>query len=232
MERRSERSSRSLSDEEERARKFAAIESVTTNAQREVTEEEKQEAVRKNAEAAAENPVAVQKKESREFQKDLNAFLNGKIEKREEAEEKAVQAAPEETRVGGDGPYRPDGPFFADEQPPEPVKPEIIIEPRESLIGQANTAIESIAASEPNLPFEPPFTGEPEPVPTAEPEAENADEGDQIVEAIREFSREQEESVQKEEKREEKLLTTVIRADENGQGHFEDILSDAEQYKL
>ncbi len=210
MERSSERSSRSLSDEEERARKFAAIESVTTNAQREVTEEEKREAARKNAEAAAENPVAVQKKESREFQKDLNAFLNGKIEKKEE--EKAVQAASEETRASGDGPYRPDGPFFADEQPPEPIKPEIITEPRESLIGQANP------------PFEPPFS--------AEPEAEKEDEGDQIVEAIREFSREQEESAKKEEKREEKLLTTVIRADENGQGHFEEILSDAEQYKL
>lgn len=213
-----ERSSRSLSDEEARARKFAAIESVTTNAQREVTEEEKQEAARKNAEAAAENPVAVQKKESREFQKDLNAFLNGKIEKREESGEKAVRADPEETCVNGDGPYRPDGPFFADEQPPEPIKPEIITEPRESLIAQPNTA------AEPDLPFEPPFA--------AEPEAEKADEGDQIVEAIREFSREQEESAQKEEKREEKLLTTVIRADENGQGHFEDILSDAEQYKL
>lgn len=220
----SERSSHSLSDEEERARKFAAIESVTTNAQREVTEEEKREAARKNAEAAAENPVAVQKKESREFQKDLNAFLNGKIEKREEAGEKTVQVSPEETRASGDGPYRPDGPFFADEQPPEPIKPEIITEPRESLIGQANTAIESIAAIEPNPPFEPPFS--------AEPEAEKEDEGDQIVEAIREFSREQAESAQKEEKREEKLLTTVIRADENGQGHFEDILSDAEQYKL
>lgn len=216
-ERRSERSSHSLSAEEERARKFAAIENVTTNAQREVTEEEKREAARKNAEAAAENPVAVQKKESREFQKDLNAFLNGKIEKREEAEEKAVQAASEEARPSGDGPYRPDGPFFADEQPPEPIKPEIISEPRESLIGQVNTA------AEPNIPFEPPFS--------AEPEAEKADEGDQIVEAIREFSREQEESAQKEEKRKE-ILTTVIRTDESGQGHFEDILSDAEQYKL
>lgn len=213
-----DRKPRVLSDEEERARKFAAIESVTTNAQREVTEEEKREAARKNAEAAAENPVAVQKKESREFQKDLNAFLNGKIEKREEAEEKAAQEPSEENRADGDGPYRPDGPFFADEQPPEPIKPEIISEPRESLIGQSNTAIEPI--------------GSVEPAAAAEPEAEKADEGDRIVEAIREFSREQEESAQQEEKREEKLLTTVIRADENGQGHFEDIFSEMEQYKV
>lgn len=213
-----DRKPRVLSDEEERARKFAAIESVTTNAQREVTEEEKREAARKNAEAAAENPVAVQKKESREFQKDLNAFLNGKIEKREETEEKAAREPSEENRANGDGPYRPDGPFFADEQPPEPIKPEIISEPRESLIGQPNTAIEPV--------------GSVESAAAAEPEAEKADEGDRIVEAIREFSREQEESAQQEEKREEKLLTTVIRADENGQGHFEDIFSEAEQYKV
>lgn len=213
-----DRKPRALSDEEERARKFAAIESVTTNAQREVTEEEKREAARKNAEAAAENPVAVQKKESREFQKDLNAFLNGKIEKREETEEKAAREPSEENRADGDGPYRPDGPFFADEQPPEPIKPEIISEPRESLIGQSNTAVEPAGAVESAA--------------AAEPEAEKADEGDRIVEAIREFSREQEESAQQEEKREEKLLTTVIRADENGQGHFEDIFSEAEQYKV
>lgn len=213
-----DRKPRVLSDEEERARKFAAIESVTTNAQREVTEEEKREAARKNAEAAAENPVAVQKKESREFQKDLNAFLNGKIEKREEMEEKAAREPSEENRADGDGPYRPDGPFFADEQPPEPIKPEIIREPRESLIGQSNIPIEPVGAVESAA--------------AAEPEAEKADEGDRIVEAIREFSREQEESAQQEEKREEKLLTTVIRADENGQGHFEDIFSETEQYKV
>lgn len=213
-----DRKPRVLSDEEERARKFAAIESVTTNAQREVTEEEKREAARKNAEAAAENPVAVQKKESREFQKDLNAFLNGKIEKREEMEEKAAREPSEENRADGDGPYRPDGPFFADEQPPEPIKPEIISEPRESLIGQSNIPIEPVGAVESAA--------------AAEPEAEKADEGDRIVEAIREFSREQEESAQQEEKREEKLLTTVIRADENGQGHFEDIFSETEQYKV
>lgn len=213
-----DRKPRVLSDEEERARKFAAIESVTTNAQREVTEEEKREAARKNAEAAAENPVAVQKKESREFQKDLNAFLNGKIEKREDAEEKAAREPSEENRADGDGPYRPNGPFFADEQPPEPIKPEIISEPRESLIGQSNIAIEPAGAVESAA--------------AAEPEAEKADEGDRIVEAIREFSREQEESAQQEEKREEKLLTTVIRADENGQGHFEDIFSETEQYKV
>lgn len=208
--RRAESKSRPLPDEEERARKFAAIANVTTSAQREVTEDEKREAAEKNAEAAAENPVAVQKKESREFQKDLNDFLNGKIGKREETAEeqpKAAVSAAAEEKTPDDGPYRPDGPFFADEQAPEPIKPEIITEQRSSLIGQAPAA----------------------PVSAPEP-AE--DEGDRIVEAIREFGREQEERLQQEAEREEKLLATVIRSDENGQGHFEEIVSDAEQYKV
>ncbi|MCM1335828.1 MAG: FtsK/SpoIIIE domain-containing protein, partial [Eubacterium sp.] len=206
--RRSEQS-RALPADEERARKFAEIANVTTNAQREVSEEEKREAKEKNARAVAEDPIAIQKKESREFQKDLNAFLSGKLEKREETvTQKSEETAPSITeRSPDDGPYRPDGPFFADEKAPEPIKPEIIGEQRTSLVGQA-------------------------PAPAPETEAETEDEGDRIVEAIRDFGREQEEKLREEEKREEKLLATVIRPDESGQGHFEEILSEAEQYKV
>ncbi len=212
--RHAEKEERRLADEEERARKFAAIANVTTNAQCEVTEEERKEAAEKNA-AAPESPVARQKRESIAFQKDLNAFLSGKLEKKEEAQKRQAEAAAAETAENpadpvppDDGPYRPDGPFYADEAAPEPLKPEIVPTVHESLVGQAPT--EELEKKE----------------------TENADEGDQIVEAIQNFSREQEENARRDAERGEKLLATVIRPDSSGQERFEDIISDAEQYKM
>ncbi len=200
-----------ITPEEERARKFAAIESVTTGAQREVTEEDKRRAVEISA-AVQPSPIERQKKESREFQKDLNEFLSGKLQKKEEEKDPVPYEA--ET-FEGDGPYSPDGPFFADEQPPEALKPEILSGQRPSPIAQS-LPVQENGNDEQNL---------------SEPD-EKSDEGDEIVQAIQDFSREREENERKESEKEEKLLATVIRADENGQERFEDIVSSAEQYKL
>lgn len=217
--RRNERQAKAqLSEEEARARRFASIENVTTKAQQEVTEEDKREAAAKQAEVV--NHVEKQKKESEEFRKDLNAFLNGKNEKKENVPVQetfdTVKIEEKEQKIK---PYSPDGPFFADDsESVQPVKPAIEVEQRPSLIGEASAAIEQIPAEQNStLPEDFPF---------------DVDEGDKIVEAIQDFSREQQENEQKAKENEEKVLATVIRPDENGQQRFDDIVANAEQYKV
>lgn len=217
--RRNERQTKAqISEEEARARRFASIENVTTKAQQEVTEEDKREAAAKQAEVV--NHVEEQKKESEEFRKDLNAFLNGKTEKKENV---PVQETFDTVRIEEKEqeikPYSPDGPFFADDsEAVEPVKPAIDVEQRPSLIVEDSAAAEQPAAAEnPALPEDFPF---------------DVDEGDKIVEAIQDFSREQQENEQKAKENEEKVLATVIHPDENGQQRFDDIVANAEQYKV
>lgn len=217
--RRNERQAKAqLSEEEARARRFASIENVTTKAQQEVTEEDKREAAAKQAEVV--NHVEKQKKESEEFRKDLNAFLNGKNEKKENVPvQETFDTVKIEEKEQEIKPYSPDGPFFADDsESVQPVKPAIEVEQRPSLIGEASAAIEQIPAEQNStLPEDFPF---------------DVDEGDKIVEAIQDFSREQQENEQKAKENEEKVLATVIRPDENGQQRFDDIVANAEQYKV
>lgn len=217
--RRNERQAKAqLSEEEARARRFASIENVTTKAQQEVTEEDKREAAAKQAEVV--NHVEKQKKESEEFRKDLNAFLNGKNEKKENVPvQETFDTVKIEEKEREIKPYSPDGPFFADDsESVQPVKPAIEVEQRPSLIGEAAAAIEQIPAEQNStLPEDFPF---------------DVDEGDKIVEAIQDFSREQQENEQKAKENEEKVLATVIRPDENGQQRFDDIVANAEQYKV
>lgn len=217
--RRNERQAKAqLSEEEARARRFASIENVTTKAQQEVTEEDKREAAAKQAEVV--NHVEKQKKESEEFRKDLNAFLNGKNEKKENVPvQETFDTVKIEEKEQEIKPYSPDGPFFADDsESVQPVKPAIEVEQRPSLIGEAAAAIEQIPAEQNStLPEDFPF---------------DVDEGDKIVEAIQDFSREQQENEQKAKENEEKVLATVIRPDENGQQRFDDIVANAEQYKV
>lgn len=217
--RRNERQAKAqLSEEEARARRFASIENVTTKAQQEVTEEDKREAAAKQAEVV--NHVEKQKKESEEFRKDLNAFLNGKNEKKENVPvQETFDTVKIEEKEQEIKPYSPDGPFFADDsESVQPVKPAIEVEQRPSLIGEASAAIEQIPAEQNStLPEDFPF---------------DVDEEDKIVEAIQDFSREQQENEQKAKENEEKVLATVIRPDENGQQRFDDIVANAEQYKV
>ena len=217
--RRNERQAKAqLSEEEARAHRFASIENVTTKAQQEVTEEDKREAAAKQAEVV--NHVEKQKKESEEFRKDLNAFLNGKNEKKENVPvQETFDTVKIEEKEQEIKPYSPDGPFFADDsESVQPVKPAIEVEQRPSLIGEASAAIEQIPAEQnTTLPEDFPF---------------DVDEGDKIVEAIQDFSREQQENEHKAKENEEKVLATVIRPDENGQQRFDDIVANAEQYKV
>lgn len=217
--RRNERQAKALiSEDEARARRFASIENVTTKAQQEVTEEDKREAAAKQAEVV--NHVEKQKKESEEFRKDLNAFLSGRTEKKENAPiQETFDTVKIEEKEQEIKPYSPDGPFFADDsEAVQPVKPAIEVEQRPSLIGEADTAAEQPAAADSSvLPEDFPF---------------DVDEGDKIVEAIQDFSREQQENEQKAKENEQKVLATVIRPDENGQQRFDDIVANAEQYKV
>ena len=64
-----------ISEEEKRARKFAAIANVTTNARIESGEKIEKDSLEKPEEP---DPMEIQRKESREFQKDLNDYLKGK----------------------------------------------------------------------------------------------------------------------------------------------------------
>lgn len=217
--RKTERQARQLSDEEARARRFASIENVTTKAQQEVTEEDKREAAAKQAEQV--NHVEKQKKESEEFRKDLNAFLKGKTGATEKKEPVPVQETFETVKIEENpqesAPYSPDGPFFADDsEEVQPVKPAIEIEQRPSLVSEASTSTPS-EPEQASLPEDFPF---------------DVDEGDKIVEAIQDFSREQQENEKKAAENAEKVIATVIRSDENGQQRFEDIVANAEQYKV
>lgn len=194
-----------LTEEEKRARKFAAIANVTTNARIESGEKIEKESLEKPEEP---NPVEVQKKESREFQKDLNDYLKGKIDKKDEPVhiQETVDTVKIEKPAPTDGPYSPDGPFFADETD-KVSRPFNEAVKRESLVG----SVKSEAA--------------------AEKPSEN-DSGDKIVTAIEEFKKEQAEQQKAAEENGEKVIATVIRTDDDGQERFSEIVSNAEQYHV
>lgn len=206
---------RNVSEEEKKARKFAAFERLSANARIESGETVPAEEVK------APDPVAEQKKESNEFQKDLNDYLKGKIDKKEPVHiQETVDTVKIEERTTntGDGPYSPDGPFFADDTN-RVVRPFTEAVKRESLVGGA-AASETIAEASSHVEQSAP----------AAVEERHADknEEDQIVEAIKDFTLEQ----QKKAEENEKVIATIITADENGQERFSDIVSNAESYKV
>ena len=196
-----------LSEEERRAKKFAAIANVTTNAR--IENGEKAEVIEKEEPV---DPVAEQKKESSEFQKDLNDFLKGKIKKEEPVyvqETVDTVKIEDDTANKGEGPYSPDGPFFADDEE-RVTRPFNEAVHRESLIGGSQTVKTET------------HTVEPTPAVVEKEE----DKGDKIVEAIKDFIEEQQ------KKTEEKVIATIITTDDDGQKRFSDIVSNAEQYKV
>ncbi len=205
---------KNISEEEKKARKFAAFERLSANARI-----ESGEAPTPVEEEKTPDPVVEQKKESSEFQKDLNDYLKGKTDRKEAVHiQETVETVKiqENTAPKGDGPYSPDGPFFADDTD-KIVRPNNEAVKRESLVGSAVITEQPITMSESNkAPVADPIV----------PETEN--DGDKIVEAIKDFTEEQ----QKKNEENEKLLATVITADENGQERFSDIVSNAEQYHV
>ena len=194
-----------LSEEEKRAKKFAAIANVTTNARIESGEKIDKETLEKPEQP---NPVEEQRKESREFQKDLNDYLKGKIDKKNEPVhiQETVDTVKIEKSMPSDGPYSPDGPFFADEND-KVVRPFNEAVKRDSLVGTAK--------------FEPE---------TEQPEEKNSE--DKIITAIEEFKREQAEQQKIAEENGEKVIATVIKTDADGQERFSEIVSNAEQYHV
>ncbi len=195
-----------LSDEEKRARKFAAFENVANGARR-----DSGETMTASEEVKAPDPVEEQKKESLEYQKDLNDILKGKFNKKEEPvhiqETVDTVKIEEKPQNISDGPYSPDGPFFADDTDTV-ARPFSEAVKRESLVGDimVNTSEEI---------NEPPVSDD------------VSSDDDRIVEAIKEFTNEQQKKSE-----EEKVVATVIKTDEDGQARFSDIISDAEQYKV
>lgn len=195
-----------LSDEEKRARKFAAFENVANGARR-----DSGETMTASEEVKAPDPVEEQKKESLEYQKDLNDILKGKFNKKDEPvhiqETVDTVKIEEKPQNISDGPYSPDGPFFADDTDTV-ARPFSEAVKRESLVGDTmvNTSEEI---------NEPPVSDD------------VSSDDDRIVEAIKEFTNEQQKKSE-----EEKVVATVIKTDEDGQARFSDIISDAEQYKV
>ena len=208
-----------LTEEEKRAKKFASIANTTTNAQQEVTEEEKRAAEEKAKEIP--NPMAEQKKESREFQKDLNDFLKGKFESRktEPVQQTVDNVVIEDSKSAEDGPYSPDGPFFADDTGKSEKHLNPVVK-HDSLISENSVTADNATGSEEGK-FAEVKTGE---------AAENKSQGD-IIEAIKDFTKEQEERNRAAEEN-AKVLGTVLETDDNGQTHFTEIISEAEQYHL
>lgn len=193
-----------ISEEEKRARKFAAIANVTTNARIESGEKIEKDSLEKPEEP---DPMEIQRKESREFQKDLNDYLKGKIDKKEEPVhvQETVDTVKIAQPVPSDGPYSPDGPFFADDT-------DVVRRPfneavkRDSLVGSAKNTAE-------------------------QPQNAESDEGDKIVSAIEEYRKEQNE-LNKAAEENEKVIATVIKTDSDGQERFSEIVSNAEQYHV
>ena len=237
-EREAKRTEREQTAEEKRRSKFASIANVTTGAQQEVSEEDKKEAAAKELEKK--DPVVEQKKETSEFQKDLRDYLNVKVENRTSglSPNRAfpVDDTPSE-------PYRPDAPKFADgsgdasaEKHLNPVvKHDSLIDPAnntsasdddtESILNAANAALAAARSAENAANDELPFDIRPDSVP-----AEEQKESD-IVDAIRDFTREQAERAAAAEDN-ARVLGTVINEDENGQQHISEIIADGEQYVL
>ena len=233
-----------LTADEKRRNKFASIAGVTTSAQQEVTEEDKRQAAQKELENK--DPVKEQKKDSAEFQKDLNEYLNVKYEKKGLSPNRAFPAddTPSE-------PYSPDAPKFADGSDDAPaekhlnpvVKHESLFDP---AVAAANIAAQEAALAD-NAPKEPETaeqsSNEEEELPfdivqPSEPEKNNepvieeakTPESD-IVEAIKDFTREQAERAAAAEGN-ARVLGTVINEDENGQQRVSELIADGEQYTL
>ncbi len=208
---------KNVSEEEKKARKFAAFERLSTNARIESGETPVQPEPEK-----APDPIAEQKKESTVFQQDLKAYLKGETDKKELV---PVQETVDTVKIAekpadsSDGPYSPDGPFFADDTN-RVLRPFNEAVKRDSLI--ANAAIINSDASAPREKI---------PVPEVEmsdTSPANSAEEDKIVEAIKDFTLEQ----QKKAEENEKVIATIITADESGQERFSDIVSNAETYKV
>lgn len=231
------------SAEEKRRNKFASIASVTTGAQQEVSDEDKQEAKQKELEAK--DPVVEQKKDSAEFQKDLRDYLNVKYESRGLSPNRAFP-----TDESPSEPYRPDAPRFADSSDDAPAEKHLNpVVKHDSLISDTPvTAAEPIRDTAPDVPVsaddtfaeaaqepakedELPFDiKEPGQEQTAEAAPSDKPESD-IVEAIKDFTREQAERAAAAEDN-ARVLGTVINEDENGQQHVTELIADSEQYTL
>lgn len=231
-ERQARRAERELTAEEKRRNKFASIAGVTTAAQQEVTEADKKEAAQKELEKK--DPVAEQKKKSAEFQKDLHEYLNVKYDTGKKGGLSPNLAFPPEDKP--EGAYSPDAPKYADESGSESigkhlnpvVKHESLIDPSvaaknsessdmDSLLEAANAALAGAPEPEEDLPFD----LEPPP----------AEDKSDIVEAIKDFTREQAERAAAAEDN-ARVLGTVINEDENGQQHVSEIIADNDQYTL
>ena len=243
------RAEREQSAEAKRRSKFESIASVTTGAQQEVSEADKKEAARKEKEVK--DPVKEQKKDSAEFQKDLNEYLNVKYDRRGLNPTPAfpVDDTPAE-------PYSPDMPKYADESGDEtagkhlnPVmKHDSLFDP---ALAAANAAAEAAETAVPPQPAEPVQTEAsasgiqritvtddddefPFDIPESKQETPAPEEKKQdsdIVEAIKDFTREQAERAAAAEEN-ARVLGTVIGEDENGQRRVNEIISESDQYTL
>lgn len=195
-----------LTAQEKRARNFAAIANVTTKAHIEAGEN-----VQREEKAADVDPVEAQKQESLEFRNDLRSFIKGKYDKKEENISEAKTETINEQPVNtGDGPYSPDGPFFADDTD-KIVRPFNEAVKRESLVGSAENSSDTDDTVHSEEKYE-------------QENNENKSEFDEIVE---DYAKEQ-------QKREadEKVIATIITTDPDGQERFSEIVSNAEQYKV
>lgn len=240
-ERAAKKAEHALTEEERRRNKFASIANVTTGAQQEVSEQDKKEAQQKQQEVK--DPVDKQRMESKEFQKDLKDYLNGKYDgKRSDPVPSIVPVEAQSDAAGG--PYRPDDPKFADDDGEFTGKQLNPVVKHESLI-DAQRAEDAKNASEAQN------SGNDDPAPwedgayspigdTAAADAANAEAAQasepeksdsDIVEAIKDFTKEQEERAKAAEDN-ARVLGTVIEEDENGQRHVSEIIADSEQYTL
>ena len=234
-ERQAKRTEREQTAEEKRRNKFASIAGVTTAAQQEVTEEDKKEAAQKELEKK--DPVVEQKKKSAEFQKDLHEYLNVKYDSGKKGGLSPNLAFPPEDKPTDT--YSPDAPKYADESGEASgkhlnpvVKHDSLIDPAnaaknsgdadsESLLEAANAALANMSAETDEPPFD-----IAQPI-NAPDEKNNSD----IVEAIKDFTREQAERAAAAEDN-ARVLGTVINEDENGQQHVSEIIADSDQYTL
>lgn len=251
-ERAAKRTEREQTAEEKRRNKFASIAGVTTAAQQEVSEEDKKEAAQK--ELVKKDPLAEQKKDSAEFRKDLRDYLNVKYDGSRKGGLSPNLAFPVDDTPSE--PYRPDAPRYADESGDESVgkhlnpvvKHESLIDPSvaaarkeeqettdtAAVLPAANTAVpeqnnEPEPPAEDDLPFDivtPVKQPEPQPGPAPEEKKES-----DIVEAIKDFTREQAERAAAAEDN-ARVLGTVINEDENGQQRVSEIIAESDQYTL
>ena len=240
-ERQAKRTERELTAEERRRSKFASIAGVTTAAQQEVTEDDKKEAAQKELENK--DPVAEQKKKSAEFQKDLHEYLNVKYDSGKKGGLSPNLAFPTEDKPADA--YSPDAPKYADESSTENTGKHLNpVVKHESLIDPANAvkAVEPLIATPAETPAETvsiPETTSAAPAEVTEPEEDlpfdlepaPAQDKSDIVEAIKDFTREQAERAAAAEDN-ARVLGTIINEDENGQQRVSEIIADSDQYTL